>query len=256
MDPVFATFVARLFNDTFRNNVVKADFRLTHDKSKNNIIKIIHRHIGLGAFNDILSDSRLDIFNATSFCSNYLLECIDHWKRRIFKKKVHQVPMYRRTHKAVLVRIANRRTCRSVSVEGIQLKDKNPNNRIDEDMWTAYNHPLAPYYTPVSDKTKKTRLHLLEKHSIDEGLQLETITRCAISEHTRFTSFYDQAKYSPPKSVRWDTWSPKTNNLKQKYKPLVSPVPELTGKVKFKPVWTKLVPKVKANWIPITKVIN
>jgi hypothetical protein len=36
-DPAFATFIARLFQNSFSSNVVKQNFKLTHDHTKDNI---------------------------------------------------------------------------------------------------------------------------------------------------------------------------------------------------------------------------
>jgi len=54
MDPIFATFVARMFQDTFRSGVVKQSFRLTHDREKLNLVKVIDRYVGRQDFQSSL----------------------------------------------------------------------------------------------------------------------------------------------------------------------------------------------------------
>jgi hypothetical protein len=71
MDPVFATFIARLFQNSFESNVVKQNFKLTHDPKKRNLLKLIYKYIGKQALDEIL-DEGLNVFNSSSICSNLL----------------------------------------------------------------------------------------------------------------------------------------------------------------------------------------
>ncbi len=72
MDPIFATFIARLFQNSFKSNVVKQNFKLTHDSNKNNMLKLIYKFIGKQSLNKVLDDGGMNVFNSSSICSNLL----------------------------------------------------------------------------------------------------------------------------------------------------------------------------------------
>jgi hypothetical protein len=68
MDPVFATFIAKLFQNSFRGGVIKQNFRLTTDRKKLTLVKLIDRFVGRNKFDTL--GLRFDIFNSSSFCAN------------------------------------------------------------------------------------------------------------------------------------------------------------------------------------------
>jgi hypothetical protein len=74
MDPLFATFIARLFQNSFDSGVIKQDFKLTSDHEKENLVRLLIRYIGRDQLGKIIGDSGLNIFNATSICSSLLLK--------------------------------------------------------------------------------------------------------------------------------------------------------------------------------------
>jgi hypothetical protein len=74
MDPIFASFIARLFQDSFRTGVSKQNFRLTTDKKKLTLIKIMDKFIGRQTWEETLKGGRFDIFNSSSFSSNLLVQ--------------------------------------------------------------------------------------------------------------------------------------------------------------------------------------
>jgi hypothetical protein len=45
-DPIFASFIARLFQDSFRTGVSKQNFQLTTDRSLLTLVKVIDRYVG------------------------------------------------------------------------------------------------------------------------------------------------------------------------------------------------------------------
>jgi len=45
-DPIFASFIARLFQDSFRTGVSKQSFQLTTDKTLLTLVKVIDRYVG------------------------------------------------------------------------------------------------------------------------------------------------------------------------------------------------------------------
>ncbi|HYT43846.1 MAG TPA: hypothetical protein VEP90_16015 [Methylomirabilota bacterium] len=73
MDPVFATFIARLFQDSFNSGIAKQNFKLTTDKTALTLIKLIDRYIGRKAMASLLKGNKFDIFNSSSFCANLLV---------------------------------------------------------------------------------------------------------------------------------------------------------------------------------------
>jgi hypothetical protein len=75
MDPVFGTFIAKLFQDSFRSNVVKQNFRLTFDRKLLTLVQLIYRHVGAQTFAEVCG-SRLNIFNSSSFCASLLQNLI------------------------------------------------------------------------------------------------------------------------------------------------------------------------------------
>jgi hypothetical protein len=74
MDPAFATFIARLFQNSFNSDVVRQNFRLIHDHEKQNMVRLLNRFIGKKQLRDIIGPSGLNVFNATSICSSLLLQ--------------------------------------------------------------------------------------------------------------------------------------------------------------------------------------
>ncbi|HYT41478.1 MAG TPA: hypothetical protein VEP90_03980 [Methylomirabilota bacterium] len=77
MDPVFATLIAKLFQNSFRNNVTKQNFKLTKDRNQLSLLALIDKFVGRNKFQEELGEEgRLDIFNASSFCSNLLVRLI------------------------------------------------------------------------------------------------------------------------------------------------------------------------------------
>lgn len=72
MDPVFSTFVAKLFQDSFRNNVVKQDFRLKFDRSADTLVGLMYKFVGREGLNKVMYGSRFNVFNSSSFSANLL----------------------------------------------------------------------------------------------------------------------------------------------------------------------------------------
>jgi hypothetical protein len=197
MDPIFATFIARLFQDSFRSGIVKQDFRLTSDRSKLNLIKIIDRFVGRGKFNELLLDGRLDIFNSSSFCSNLLTRFFNSWLDSVKSIKARKVPLFLRTYKNIFTRIKKRRT----NVDHFA-SDKELNNK----------YPLTPYKLTVEESHINTFNHLSKKYKVIDSLHIQASARSAISTHELYTQYYQNPRSQqlyPIKGVRWDTLSPR-----------------------------------------------
>jgi hypothetical protein len=74
MDPAFATFIARLFQNSFSSEVVKQNFKLAHDHKKENLVRLINRLVGKKAMSEFMDSKGMNVFNATSMCSSLMLK--------------------------------------------------------------------------------------------------------------------------------------------------------------------------------------
>jgi hypothetical protein len=195
-DPVFATFIARLYQDSFRTGIVPQSFRLTTDRSLITLVKLIDRYIGRNKFSEILSGDSFDIFNSSSFCSNLLSQLSNSWLPHVKSKQARKIPIFKRTYKGIIHRIINRRT----NVW-----------RSDKKIYDAYQ--LTPYKLALTKKHELTKSHLKHKYKNIDSLPLEAITRSAISTHEIYTDYYTRKTRAhllyPYKGVRWDTYSPR-----------------------------------------------
>jgi hypothetical protein len=206
MDPVFATFIARLYQDSFRSNMVKQNFRLTYDRTITTLVQLVYRYVGKAKFDSLLNDGKFDIFNSSSFCANLLLSLAKNWNPHVSSSKAASVPLYKRAYWAIIRKISKRRSDSDVIFTG---KANHKLSFIDRQLVNKY--PLIPYQTYVKH-FQQIHKHVLNKHlkQIDEGLHIKTITRSAISEHELHVNLYGNEIGHKFKSVRWDTLSPRT----------------------------------------------
>jgi hypothetical protein len=223
-DPIFASFIARLFQDSFRTGVSKQNFQLTTNKKLLTLVKIIDRYIGRNAWQVSLQGERFDIFNASSFCSNLLIRLAQTWHPHVKSNKAAKVPIYLRTYKKIIERLIERRTSAL---------------RNDNEVFADY--PLSPYKFSLTDKQLKTKLHLKRKYREIPSLSIETINRSAISTHEmkfivilrdmhlikslnldspdlnhKMPTELEDIVY-PYKAIRWDTLSPKNAKKRNKF---------------------------------------
>jgi hypothetical protein len=106
MDPVFATFIAKLFQNSFRSNVVKQDFRLTYDNTLDTIVGLIYKHVGQKNINGILNGGRMDVFNSSSIALNLLLKLLKTWDQDIKSRVRRNIPAYKRVYGDILRKIS------------------------------------------------------------------------------------------------------------------------------------------------------
>jgi hypothetical protein len=174
MDPIFATFIARLFQDSFRSGVSKQSFRLTTDRKSLTLVKIIDSYAGRNRWVDVLNGGRFDIFNSSSFCSNLFIKLAESWLPHVKSKRAFKVPIHIRTYKKVLHRIINRRSMF---------------------LGTLHNDfQLSPTKVELSDSNIRTRAHLKYKYRNIQSLQLQSITRSTISTHEINTTDFEAEK--------------------------------------------------------------
>jgi hypothetical protein len=191
MDPIFATFVARLFQDSFRSGIVKQDFRLTTDKTLLTLVKILDKYVGRNSWPKILDGEGLNIFNSSSICSSLLIALAKTWHPHVKSSKAFKIPIFKRTYKKVIDRIANRRSLF---------------------LGTLYNEfQLKPIHVETTKKIEDTKRHLRKKYLNSSSLPIEAISRSAISLHEILTEEYGNNIESrsrtayPYKGVWWDT---------------------------------------------------
>jgi hypothetical protein len=237
MDPAFATFIARLFQNSFSSDVVKQNFKLEHDHEKENIVRLIKRYLGKQRLNEILENG-LTIFNATSLSSNLLLHISDEWVKACKSVKKFQTPAYLRVYKELITKIANRRS--DVDIFGAYIKNtyhttawrsktleselatpsfwtrKGKYRKLNtEDIKLLYQYPLAPQTLYLTDKHIATRKHLENKYKNYKPLSIETISRSSISIQSLYTQLWDKDIPRMPRieRTRWDTLETKKRIL-------------------------------------------
>jgi hypothetical protein len=182
MDPVFGTFIAKLFQDSFRTNVVKQNFRLTFDRKLITLVQLVYRHVGIGAFSEVVG-SRFNVFNSSSFCANLLENLISSWDPNIIPKvKRSYNSLYSIVIKRILSRIALRRSDSDVAYVGQAGKRFSKANKE-----LIRQYPLRPFETQISVENKRTHKHLDRKFRGVSSLPLEAITRSSITEHEKYT---------------------------------------------------------------------
>jgi predicted CopG family antitoxin len=203
MDPVYATFIARLFQNSFRSDVVKQNFKLTHDHKKRNLIRLLKRYIGMQSLEEVIELQGLNIFNSSSICSNLVVELLEAWSIEKSPKD-RKVPAYKRVYEAIIKKIADRRS--DVDIFSAYMKNtyhttawrsrtlgslKAPAGfKTQKGMWRKvtksqvellYRFPLSPQKLCTSPKHLVTKKHILNKYKNVSSMDLETITRSAIS---------------------------------------------------------------------------
>jgi hypothetical protein len=197
MDPIFATFIARLFQDSFRSGITKQSFKLTTDKTLLTLVKALDTYVGRNKWVTLLEGERFNIFNSSTICSNLLIQLASTWLPHVRSKRAAKVPIHIRTYKPVINRIINRRS--------------NAWRSDYEVMYTDYQ--LKPYKVALTKKHERTKLHLISKYKYINSLPIEAISRSPISLHEILTEEYKRTSRAfllyPYKGVRWDTLSPK-----------------------------------------------
>jgi hypothetical protein len=219
MDPAFATFIARLFQNSFSSEVVKQNFRLTHDFKKDNLIKLIRRHVGKQQLDDIIDFQGLTVFNATSICSNLLLSLSEAWTYAAKSKEIFKVPAYVRAYKEIVQKIAQRRTdvdifdSYKISAYKTAKERRAVKKMLDKTDSPLYRMPLQPQNLYTSDRSKVTHKHVMAKLQNITSLHIKAITRSSISTQSRFTRLNkDKRNSNMLKSIQWDTLAPKKKN--------------------------------------------
>lgn len=205
MDPVFASFVAKLFQNSFRSNVVKQDFRLNFDRSLDTMVGLIYRHIGIQSLSKVLNGERLNTFNSSSIAANLLLKLLQRWSPMVKSNKALKVPPHKRVFTDIIHRIAMRRTCASSSLNMRVpiLGTPRPKRPLRNSLRAFMSqYPMKPYFFPDRPDKKSLQKFILHKLKAADSLHWDTIIRSAISEHERHCNYTALYRGHPFKSVR------------------------------------------------------
>jgi hypothetical protein len=119
-----------------------------------------------------LEGHRLDIFNASSFCSNLLVQLAKSWHPYVKSKDDFKIPVHIRTYKHVIERIIHRRT-----------------NALRTDKGVFESYPLSPYGFKLTPKQLLCVKHLEKKFKNVHSLPVDAIIRSPISNHEMLTEF-------------------------------------------------------------------
>jgi hypothetical protein len=199
-DPAFATFIARMFQDSLRSGIIKQNFRLTQNKEVITLMTVINRYVGRQGLNELMGDNnRLDIFNSTSFTAHMLQKMMMVWSKTMKGDKRFQGTKSNIDYAYwdILNKIANRRctllagplkkiTQTFEEVNGVMILKKSkvttpkPPKKIT---LKSAKFLLVPYPVQVTWKDKRTRDHLRNKFKDVKSLPLSAITRSSITEH-------------------------------------------------------------------------
>jgi hypothetical protein len=221
MDPAFATFIARLFQNSFKSEVVKQNFKLTQDHKKDNLVKLINRHIGKSELIEILGQQGLNTFNSTSICSSLLMKLSESWSKYARSNIKFGIHPYERVYHRIIKKIANRRAESDKFFEAYTRTNKwNPllviiSSDLKKSEYvkhSIFNTRLNPVEVPMFKKAKKSKLHLLKKYKKIKPLHINAITRHLVtttSMHSKFKAY--KGRWSSPtfKGNCWDTLAPK-----------------------------------------------
>jgi hypothetical protein len=256
MDPVFATFIAKLYQNSFRSNVIKQDFRLLHDREVDTLLGLFYKTIGISRMSQLPGCVRLDVFNSSSFMCNLLLRLITSWSPQFSNRKLSRIPPFKVVYQGILKRISHRRSEVDWRTrKGMFLCRGRPTDRSPE-----FLYPLMPYLNLQHAKHKAIVDLIYQRNRLENGLHIQTITRSSISEHERHTNF---TKYSALagvregdvesfKSVRWDTFAPKSRKTNISSIPLNYPV------INSESSSTVVAPVAafKQEWTPLKLMLN
>jgi hypothetical protein len=227
MDPMFATFIARLFQNSFESNIVKQNFKLTHNSDKQNLLKLVYKFVGKQALDVVLDEGGLNVFNSSSVFSNLLKNLLDTWTVFVKKPNSKRISMYEAPYKGVVSKIAHRGSYVDdfpdawseewgyseldwhMINETLKSTDTEQQNLIQD-------IPLTPLVLLESEKHREASKHIFKKYKNVASLDIETITRSAISTFARHTTLdletgkkVEKQNTTNYKSTRWDTFSPR-----------------------------------------------
>jgi hypothetical protein len=232
MDPAFATFIARLFQNSFSIPANKQNFKLEHDHEKENIIKLLHRYIGKQDLRNIVDIQGLNVFNATSICSSLLVKLSKVWTENVISKRTHSVPPYLRVYTEIIRKIANRRATVDMFMIPSETKvvwdmefyrEKKYRDSKGKmrplrgmDSYIYDNYPLDPQELFVTLKHQMTKKHILHKYREYTPLHINAINRSAISLQAMHSSMYKDFKQAKFRNTTWDTYAPKSRLITNK----------------------------------------
>jgi hypothetical protein len=226
MDPIFATFIARLFQNSFKTNVVKQNFSLTHkSKYDQNLLKLIFKFVGKQAVNEILDEGGLNIFNSSSVCSNLLNSLMVNWKQQFKLKRARRESVIGAAYKSIINKIVNRRSAVDLFNNQMDEVETRIFERLtDEEVYQTYEVPLQPLVTHINESHKATHKHLQKKYKNVKSLHIDSICRSLISVQSLFTQLGENDAYAdiygtikPLKKINgvcWDTLASRKESLK------------------------------------------
>jgi hypothetical protein len=223
-DPVFATFIAKLFQNSFRSGVIKQNFRLTTDRTKLTLVKIIDRFIGRNKFDSV--GVKFDIFNSSSYCSNLFYHIMLSWKPWIKSRKV--LSPIDTSYNDIKIKIANRRSDVDLfykrlftfeeayavyTSEGCKWVSNKPKIKLtDEEKSLLFDYPLISYINNVTKKHRISSKHITNKLAKVKTLHIKAITRSPISTHEIHSEMFSNPRCEaiyPFTGIKWDTLEPK-----------------------------------------------
>jgi hypothetical protein len=228
MDPAFATFIAKLFQNSFRSGVVKQDFRLTTDGETLNLVKMIDKYVGRRSFETAYNNGKFNIFNSSSWCSNLFSALLESWNTIPVTPKKWKVDPIKSSYKEIIGKITKRRSESDLFVKRFANQGKHFMYSPEEggtrrmgkmklsesDQHLIFCYPTISYIPYIKQNHVITKNHLEKKYENVTSLHIKAITRAQISTHELYTKMFKHPrteKIYPYKSVKWDTLEPKKN---------------------------------------------
>lgn len=226
-DPLFATFVAKLFNNSFSKLQTKQDFKLSWKRGRLSIMKLLHRRFGKASFSAPLGGEGLSVFNSTSVCGNLGVRLLSEWSRLCRNRSAARSPMWPTTYINFLKKIQGRRSWTELaktfhSFEGT--RGKSAVNYIPSS-WEEGVHenvPFQPYELPpcpsrghLSAVKNKNRKLLLN------GIPWEAVTRSSYSEHELHNRWFGNEIGEKFPRVDWHSLAPREKGTKTQENELV-----------------------------------
>jgi hypothetical protein len=208
MDPAFATFIARLFQNTFRSGVVKQNFRLTTEKDNITLVKILDKFVGRNRWMEMEGVERFDTFNSSSFCANLLIKLINSWTPSVSNKKAIA---WKEAYKTIKNRLTYRRT-NSDSFEKNCYWEVNRTQKykIQSKYLSNVTIPkrvqLIPLTLYATDEHKRTYKHLKSKLKNVTSFSIDTIARSMVSDHEIHSTMYRNPRASCIYPYKGSTW--------------------------------------------------
>jgi hypothetical protein len=251
---LFATFIARMFNNSYSQPKTVQDFSLGY--AEFSLQSYISSHISRREWASLLHNHGIDVFNSTSIASFYLADLMKHWdKASKLDKFVDPNALWRPTYESFWDKLATRRAGGPVDESRLKatLKDVDINtafymslaavNGIEDYAGKAktsiIKYPLDPAcIEPLSERVK-ARVQRKISRLRRGGIGFDVLSRSMFSEFERFYKqhenhmrptfieyrhFGEPPVVEKPKRTDWLTWPPYTKGPRKLLTPRPSPV--------------------------------